>query len=76
MKFQKFFSLMKFKKKFNFLYNFKIQFFYETPLNIAVGKEYLEIVKLLLSRDDINVNQKSVFTIIFLNIISLKFFFE
>lgn len=65
MKFQKFFSLMKFKKKFNFLYNFKIQFFHETPLNIAVGKEYLEIVKLLLSRDDINVNQKSVFTIIF-----------
>lgn len=76
MKFQKFFFINEIQKKIQFLYNFKNQFFHETPLNIAVGKEYLEIVKLLLSRDDINVNQKSVFTIIFLNIISLKFFFE
>ena len=42
---------------------FMIFFFclYQAPLNIAVEKENIEIIKLLLSKDKINVNQRTIF---------------
>ena len=45
---------------------FKIIFFYETALYLAVENENIEIVKLLLSNDNINVNVGYIFNYNFL----------
>ena len=34
--------------------------FYKTPLHIAIEKENIDIIKLLLSNEKLNVNLKSV----------------
>lgn len=39
---------------------FKKKFFYKTPLCFAVQNENIEIIKLLLSRDDINIDEKNL----------------
>ena len=46
--------------KFIILMKLEIKCFYQTALHIAVEKEYPEIVKLLLSREDIDVNAQSI----------------
>ena len=38
---------------------FQSFFFNQTPLNIAIEKENIEIIKILLTRNDIDVNEKS-----------------
>lgn len=43
---------------------FYIWYFNHTALDIAIGKENVEIVKLLLKRKDININIKSISHII------------
>lgn len=40
-------------------------FFYKTPLFVAVEKNNLKIIELLLKRQDIDVNQKSIENLIF-----------
>lgn len=53
---------------------FFIIIIFETALNIAVQKENLKIVNLLLSSEKININAKSVLIEIFLyNLHSLNF---
>lgn len=42
----------------------------KTPLYIAVDMGNLEIVKLLLNRQDIDINTKSISLLYFLNIVS------
>lgn len=47
--------------------------FYSTPLHIASKKNNVEIVQLLLSHPEINVNVKSIFNIFLVNTISFQF---
>lgn len=47
-----------------------------TPLFLAVGKRNLEIIKLLLSCKNIDVNMKSIFTFDNTNKIYFKKFYE
>lgn len=63
-------NLIQFEQKLFFSYNFKSINFHEilkkyclfnkAPLHIAIEKQNIEIVKLLLARKEIDVNTKSV----------------
>lgn len=47
------------------IFNYILIWFYKTPLCLAVKKENIGIVKLLLAHKDINVNIRSILTQIF-----------
>lgn len=53
---------MKFQIIFEFSFEF---FFYKTPLCIAAEKENVELIQLLLTQPDIDVNVKSILTFVF-----------
>ena len=63
MCYQKFQNLLFFMIKYDFFFiNKEIwNYFNETALHIAVINENIDIVKLLLSRDDIDINIKEIF---------------
>lgn len=51
-----------------------IEIFYYTPLHFAVKKNYIEIVKLLLSMPNIDVNVHTILKNVYFNSISNQLF--
>ena len=53
---------------------FKISGFNKTALQIAVERSNVQIVKLLLNNNKLDINQLSIFIQIFINIINIQEF--